>query len=105
VTQIFHNGQPSRGGEFAKFRCDVAPLKIETERYDSLLFEIKICFNNPCRINNCIEDEKHDLLDCPRLGLLCLTPLLTIWQIRHHDLVDRYGIFVSQMTTDIFHLS
>ena len=23
---------------------------------------------------------------------------------RHHDLVDRYGISVSQMTTDIFHL-
>ena len=24
---------------------------------------------------------------------------------RHHDLGDRYGIFVSQMTTDMFHLS
>ena len=24
---------------------------------------------------------------------------------RHHDLVDRYGISMSQMTTDIFHLS
>jgi hypothetical protein len=24
---------------------------------------------------------------------------------RHHDLVDHYGIFVSQMTTDVFHLS
>ena len=23
---------------------------------------------------------------------------------RHHDLVDRYGIFVSQMTTDMFHM-
>jgi hypothetical protein len=23
---------------------------------------------------------------------------------RHHDLVDRYGIYVSQMTTDMFHL-
>ena len=23
----------------------------------------------------------------------------------HHDLVDRYGIYVSQMTTDMFHLS
>jgi hypothetical protein len=22
---------------------------------------------------------------------------------RHHDLVDRYGISVSQMTTDMFH--
>jgi hypothetical protein len=24
---------------------------------------------------------------------------------RHHDLVDRYGISVSQMTTDMFHMS
>ena len=24
---------------------------------------------------------------------------------RHHDLVDRYGIYVSQMCTDMFHLS
>jgi hypothetical protein len=24
---------------------------------------------------------------------------------RHHDMVDRYGISVSQMTTDMFHLS
>ena len=24
---------------------------------------------------------------------------------RHHDLVDRYGISVSQMTTNMFHLS
>jgi hypothetical protein len=24
---------------------------------------------------------------------------------RHHDLVDRYGISVSQITTDMFHLS
>jgi hypothetical protein len=24
---------------------------------------------------------------------------------RHHDLIDRYGISVSQMTTDMFHLS
>ena len=24
---------------------------------------------------------------------------------RHHDLVDRYGISASQMTTDVFHLS
>jgi hypothetical protein len=23
----------------------------------------------------------------------------------HHDLVDRYGIYVSQMITDMFHLS
>ena len=31
--------------------------------------------------------------------------LLTRKHGRHHDLVDRYGISVSQMTTDMFHLS
>jgi len=25
--------------------------------------------------------------------------------VRHHDLIDRYGISVSQMTTDMSHLS
>jgi hypothetical protein len=25
--------------------------------------------------------------------------------IRHHSLIDRYGISVSQMTTDMFHVS
>ena len=31
--------------------------------------------------------------------------LLVKFYGRHHDLVDRYGISVSQMTTDMFHLS
>ena len=29
---------------------------------------------------------------------------LQMFYSRHHDLVDRYGISVSQMTTDMFHL-
>ena len=31
----------------------------------------------------------------------------SLWKFygRHHDLVDRYGISVSQITTDMFHLS
>jgi hypothetical protein len=31
----------------------------------------------------------------------------SLWKFygRHHDFVDRYGISVSQMTTDMFHLS
>jgi ribonuclease I len=37
---------------------DVA-LKIKTGRYESLLIENRICFNNNFQINNCIEDEKH----------------------------------------------
>ena len=50
---------------FAKFRCCVAPLRIETGRYEGLLVETIICFSNVCHINNCIEDEKHVILDCP----------------------------------------
>jgi hypothetical protein len=51
-------------------------------------------------------------------GLLLSRKLLNQWFLlvklksslrklygRHHDLVDRYGISVSQMTTDMFHLS
>ena len=57
----------------------------------------------------------HDFLD---RGLLLARKLLNQWFIRvklksslrkfygrHHDLVNRYGISVSQMTTDMFHLS
>ena len=50
---------------FAKFRCGVAPLKIETGRYEGILTENRLCFNNACHMNNCIEDEKHVLLYCP----------------------------------------
>ena len=32
-----------------------------------------------------------------------LSSLRTFYN-RHHDLIDRYGISVSQMTTDMFHL-
>jgi hypothetical protein len=31
--------------------------------------------------------------------------IITSNMLRHHDLVDRYGTSVSQMTTDMFHLS
>jgi hypothetical protein len=38
-------------------------------------------------------------------GLLLTGKLLNYWKLygHLHDLVDRYGIFVSQMTTDMFH--
>jgi len=36
--------------------------------------------------------------------LVKLTSSLRQFYCRHHDLVDRYGISVSQMTTDMFHL-
>jgi hypothetical protein len=37
--------------------------------------------------------------------LFKLKSFLRKFYSRHHDLVDRYGISVSQMTTDMFHLS
>ena len=37
--------------------------------------------------------------------LVKLKSLLRKFYGRHHDLVDRYGISASQMTTDMFHLS
>ena len=50
---------------YAKFRCGVALSKIETGRYEGILTENRLCFNNICHIDNCIEDEKHVLLYCP----------------------------------------
>lgn len=44
---------------FAKFRCGVAPIKIETGRYENLAVEERIC-----PFCNNIEDEMHVILDC-----------------------------------------
>ena len=46
---------------FAKFRCDVAPLRIETGRYENKNVNERVYII--CRDQ--IEDEKHVLLDCP----------------------------------------
>lgn len=50
---------------YAKFRAGVAPIKIETGRYEGIDVNERFCFN--CRKNdlNIIEDEKHVLLECP----------------------------------------
>ena len=45
----------------AKFRCGVAPLKIETGRYQSLNIEERTCFNCLSKV----EDEVHVLIECP----------------------------------------
>ena len=45
---------------FAKFRCGVAPLKIETGRYERKELNERLCIN----CDN-LEDEKHVLLKCP----------------------------------------
>ena len=46
---------------FAKFRCGVAPLKIETGRYQSMPLEQRTCFH----CSDQIENECHVLLYCP----------------------------------------
>ena len=55
---------------FAKFRCGVAPLKIETGRYENLVVEERIC---PFCSN--IEDEMHVILDCSVYNDLRITLL------------------------------
>ena len=45
----------------SKFRCGVAPIRIETGRYERLSVDERIC--PLCR--NGIEDEKHVLIHCP----------------------------------------
>ena len=50
---------------YAKFRCGVAPLRIETGRYEGIMVDNRLCFNEQCKKNNIIEDEKHVLINCP----------------------------------------
>ena len=45
----------------AKFRCGVAPLKIETGRYERIPHDQRFCFS--CA--NKVEDEIHVLTECP----------------------------------------
>ena len=49
----------------AKFRAGVAPLRIETGRYEKLDICERVCFI--CKENNLnvVEDEKHVLINCP----------------------------------------
>jgi len=47
----------------------------------------------------------YTVSDCP-FGIFKLFLKSSLRKLygRHHDLVDRYGISMSQMTTDMFHL-
>ena len=55
---------------FANFRCGVAPIRIQTGRYENLVFEERIC---PFCSN--IEDEMHVILDCSVYNDLRITLL------------------------------
>ena len=66
VEKYLQTNMPGRyRSAFSKFRCGVAPLKIETGRYEGILSENRFCFNDICRDNSTIEDEKHVVLHCP----------------------------------------
>ncbi len=45
----------------AKFRCGVAPLRIETGRFENVPLQARTCFN----CTDTIEDEQHVLTTCP----------------------------------------
>jgi phosphorylcholine metabolism protein LicD len=50
---------PCHRTAFSKFRCGVAPLRVETGRYEGLdILERK------CQFSDSIEDESHVFLDC-----------------------------------------
>ena len=46
---------------YAKFRCGVAPLRIETGRYEGLRLDERHCF----QCTNVVESEEHAPLHCP----------------------------------------
>ena len=46
---------------FALFRCGVAPIRLETGRYDGVPEEQRVCFHCP----HAVENEVHVLLHCP----------------------------------------
>lgn len=55
---------------FAKFRCGVAPIRIETGRYEGVDIMNRLCFNDRCVLDNLVENEKHVILNCPLYSLL-----------------------------------
>jgi hypothetical protein len=50
---------PRHRAAFSKFRCGVAPLRLETGRFEGLSVE-----NRKCPFCDSVEDESHVLFDC-----------------------------------------
>ncbi|MES9883757.1 MAG: hypothetical protein ABW185_23135, partial [Sedimenticola sp.] len=51
---------------FAKFRCGVAPLRIETGRYEHIPLELRVCLHCSYYAGvHIIESEMHVLMSCP----------------------------------------
>ena len=53
--------QRTHRSAFAKFRMGIAPLRIETGRYERLEENERVCFS----CDDAVESEEHVLLDCP----------------------------------------
>lgn len=51
---------------YAKFRCGVAPIRIETGRYERLNYYERTCFYCIDKVEN----EEHVLLECPQYASL-----------------------------------
>ena len=51
----------SHRSALVKFRCGVAPIRLETGRYEKLLVNERFC---PFCLD-CVEDECHVILECP----------------------------------------
>ena len=59
---------------YARFRCGVVPLRLETGRYEGLAESERVCFN----CEGAVENVEHLLLVCPLFDDLRQTLLQTI---------------------------
>ena len=59
---------------YARFRCGVAPLRLETARYEGLAESEMVCFN----CEGAVDNEEHVLLICPLYDNLRQTLLQTM---------------------------
>ena len=75
----------TRRSALAKFRCRVAPLRIETRRYEMIPYEELYCFN----CENKIESEEHVLLECP-IYTDIRSELLSKIQLPHFDSLNKH---------------
>ena len=61
-SYVFQNLPRKYRSSFAKFRCGVAPIRIETGRYCGLEENMRVCYN----CEGVIENEIHVITECPK---------------------------------------
>lgn len=76
---------PQHRSAYCKFRCGVAPIRIETGRFENLNIE-----NRTCPFCQAIETESHVIFDCPLYNDLRISLLNTILSIEpnFYDMQD-----------------